>query len=136
MMLAVLNAFQWVMLPLLALFLAGGILAAARGGLGRRAGLTWAVVWLGAAVAVIWPDVTQWLANRLGITRGADLIFYCAVLVMLIGFWMVYLRLRRMREDITRLVRHLALREANRESPSGGHEDAARAGADSPREPE
>lgn len=120
MTLATLNAFQWVMLPVLALFLVGGIVAAARGGLNRRAGVMWGVVWLAAVVAVLRPGVTQWLANRLGITRGADLIFYCAVLVMLIGFWMVYLRLRRVREDITRLVRHLALQEADRDSSVGG----------------
>ncbi|MEK7731822.1 MAG: DUF2304 family protein, partial [Planctomycetota bacterium] len=49
--------------------------------------------------------------------RGADLVLYCAVIVMLIGFFMVYARLRRLRRDLTLLSRHLAIRDAAPTSP-------------------
>ncbi len=78
----------------------------------RREGLMWALVWLAAAVAIIWPGVTRIVANALGIGRGADLVLYCAVVVMMVGFLMVYVRLRRIRRELTLLVRHLAIRDA------------------------
>lgn len=52
----------------------------------------------------------------MGIGRGADLVFYCAVLAIMVRFWMVYIRLRRLRQEITLLVRHLAVREAQKDA--------------------
>ena len=49
------------------------------------------------------------MAQPLGIARGADLVFYCAILAMFIGFFMVYVRLRRLETTLTKLTRHLAL---------------------------
>jgi len=37
---------------------------------------------------------------------------------MLVGFFMVYARLRRLRRDLTLLTRHLAIREAAPTSPT------------------
>jgi small membrane protein len=48
----------------------------------------------------------------LGIGRGADLVFYCGILAMLVGFLLFYIRYRRVEEEITLLVRHIALLEA------------------------
>jgi hypothetical protein len=82
-----------------------------RGWATRREGVVWAVVWLTAGVAIAWPKVTAVVAHVLGIGRGADLVLYCAVVVMLIGFLTVYARLRRIQHDLTILVRHLAIRD-------------------------
>jgi len=62
-----------------------------------------------------WLNVKQAGAHALGIGRGADLVFYCAVVIMMIGFWMVYVRLRGLRREMTMLVRHLAILEARKE---------------------
>lgn len=75
----------------------------------------WSLVWLAAAVAIVRYDWTMVIAARLGIGRGADLLLYCSVGVMLVGFMMVYVRLRRIRRDITLIVRHLALTKAQTE---------------------
>lgn len=72
----------------------------------------WCLVWLTGATAIIRYDFTMILARKLGIGRGADLLLYCAVGVMMVGFMMVYIRLRRIRREITLIVRHLALKEA------------------------
>ena len=66
-----------------------------------------------AGVAIAWPELTTWAARSLGIRRGADLVLYCAVVVMMVGFLMVYSRLRQVRRDLTLVVRHLALLEAD-----------------------
>jgi hypothetical protein len=106
------SGFQEIALPALALLAALSLHGAWRGRSGRRAAALWLVVWSGAAVAIAWPDLTQRVARALGIQRGADLVFYCAVLAMLGGFFVVSLRLRQLSRETTLLVRHLALREA------------------------
>lgn len=107
-----LSVFQQIAVPLLALLFLGTIVAVAKGWATRREGLVSTVVWLGAAGAILWPSAASRAAQAVGIGRGADLVFYCAVLAMMIGFWMVYIRLRRLRREITLLVRHVALHEA------------------------
>jgi len=72
----------------------------------------WLVTWIGASLALLDPDRITAIANVFGINRGADLLIYCTALGGLIGFFMLYIRLRQMRNEITLLVRELALRNA------------------------
>jgi len=83
----------------------------------RREGIGWSLVWFCAAVAIIKPELTDTVARALGIGRGADIVMYCSVVTMMVGFMVVYVRLRRLQRELTLVVRHLALREAN--SPAG-----------------
>lgn len=106
------SLFQVFALSVVGCLFVASIIAMWRGWGTLRESLTWALVWLAAAVAIIWPGVTKMIANALGIGRGADLVLYCAVVVMMVGFLMVYVRLRRIRRELTLLVRHLAIRDA------------------------
>ncbi len=106
------NLFQILALAVVAGLLALSLAAMARGWATRKEGLLWAFVWLCAGAAIARPDLTTLFAQALGIRRGADLVLYCAVIVMLVGFFMVYARLRRLRRDLTLLSRHLAIRDA------------------------
>ena len=110
-----LTAFQLVLLSALSLFLLTGIVSVVRGWLRRREGLVWIAICLAGGAAVVWPDGTSIVAKVLGIGRGADLLIYCTTLIMMAGFWATYTRLQRMRQEMTQLVRHLALLEAERE---------------------
>ena len=107
-----LNSFQILLLIVLALLLAGSVAAMLRGWATRREGTVWAMLCLTAAVATLWPKLTGRVADVLGIGRGADLVFYCAVVVMMIGFWATYMRLRFLRRELTLLVRHIAILQA------------------------
>jgi hypothetical protein len=50
-----------------------------------------------------------------------------------VGFWMVYIRLRQLRREITLLVRHLALLVAQGQMPKAGDKpEHANRGADAP----
>lgn len=106
------NLFQVIALLVVALFLIVTLAAMFRGWATRREGLLWTLVWLATGVAIAWPDVTKKVANALGIGRGADLVLYSAVVVMLVGFLMVYVRLRRIQRELTLIVRHIAIRDA------------------------
>ncbi|UCC31455.1 MAG: DUF2304 domain-containing protein [Phycisphaerales bacterium] len=106
------NLFQTLALIAIAALFVLTLVAAVRGWATRRDALLWALLWLVAGVAIMWPGVTKVIANALGIGRGADLVLYCAVVVMMLGFLMVYVRLRRIRREMTLLVRELAMRDA------------------------
>ncbi len=106
------NAFQILALGILLCLFIVTILAIARGIVSRRDGILWALLWLAAGIAMAFPELTVAAARRLGIGRGADLILYCAVVVMMTGFLMVYSRLRRLQREVTLLARHIAITEA------------------------
>jgi len=111
-----LTLFQQTLLAVVGLLLLGSVAALIRGWATRRESLIWAGICLAAGAAVLWPGTTSRIARTVGIGRGADLVFYCAVIVMMIGFWMVYIRLRRVRREITLLVRHQAMLDAERQA--------------------
>ena len=107
------NSFQIIAIALLSLLVAICVLAMRRGRFSRKECFLWCSLWGAAGTATLWPDLTSHIANMAGIGRGADLVSYCGIVVMLVGFWLVYLHLRRMRMEITILVRELALLEAD-----------------------
>jgi len=83
----------------------------------RRAGSRpalagWSMLWLVGLVASFWPQSTTTVANVLGIRRGTDLLLYCTTLLALGGLFMLYVKLRRVRRDLTVLTRHLAVLDA------------------------
>ncbi len=63
-------------------------------------------------VLVLMPDYTIWLAKKLGVGRGADLIFYLSILT----FWYIllhlYIRIRKLEQALTEIVRRQALEKA------------------------
>ncbi len=82
--------------------------------------ILWLIVWCGAGAALLNPDNTTIVARALGIERGADLVFYSAVMFGLIGFFLVYQRLRKIDRQMTLLVRKVAIQNA--EQPKADHD--------------
>ena len=76
------------------------------------------LVWCGAAAAIARPDYTSQLAVAVGIGRGADLVFYMAILAGASVSFYFYQRTRQLENLITELIRREALRNA--EFGSGG----------------
>ena len=71
--------------------------------------LWWLLLWL-VILLVFWrPDSTGYLALALGITRGADLMIYISVLVIFYLLFKIFVRLNKIEDAITRLVRQRAL---------------------------
>jgi hypothetical protein len=71
----------------------------------------WLVLWL-AVLVVFWvPDSTGYLALTLGITRGADLMIYLSVLVIFYLLFKIFVRMNKIDESITKLVRQRTLGE-------------------------
>ncbi|HKU44962.1 MAG TPA: DUF2304 domain-containing protein [Polyangiales bacterium] len=110
------NVFQGLVLMLFSLLTALTLSAAVRGMTRKRIAVMWLSIWTVGAVATIWPRSTVLVARWLGIGRGADLLLYSSVLLMLVGFFYVYARFRRLDRQITVLVRRLAIEDAERQA--------------------
>ena len=126
------TAFQLVVAPLATLLCLRSVVGLLKGARPRWAAVLRAVIWLGAAVAVTWPDATTTVANMLGIGRGADLVIYLVAIAFVAGFFFLYHRYRRVEASVTALTRYLALRDAEAPQPSfevDGGPQAPEAGA-------
>jgi len=81
-----------------------------------------------ALLAIVFPEALTWVANLLGIRRGADLLLYLSILAAML-FAIASLR-SRARQDarVTELARAVALMEARlteeRERGEGGRREA------------
>jgi len=64
-----------------------------------------------ALVFILFPDITSKIAHKLGVGRGADLVFYLSIII----FWFViiklYVRIRKLEKIVTDVVRRDALGE-------------------------
>ena len=89
------NTFQIIGLVLVGMLIALSAWGIVRGRTTRGAGVVWILLWVATGVALAQPGVTQVVAGLLGIGRGADLVFYVAILGALVGFFAAYLRMRR-----------------------------------------
>jgi hypothetical protein len=117
------NVFQGLVLMLFSMLAALTLSAAVRGMTRKRIAVMWLSIWTLGALAIIWPRSTMLVARWLGIGRGADLLLYSSVLLMLVGFFYVYARFRRLDRQITLLVRRLAIENAEREAQPSGSRD-------------
>ncbi len=61
-------------------------------------------------VLVIFPEATNWIAAKVGVGRGTDLLFYLMVLVVYACALIALAKFRRLERQITELTRQVALR--------------------------
>jgi small membrane protein len=67
-----------------------------------------------AVVFVLFPDLTTKIANRLGVGRGADLIFYTSIIIFWFVILKLYARIRRLEQIVTGVVRKDALENSEK----------------------
>jgi hypothetical protein len=73
----------------------------------------WILFWL-LVIALVWqPNLTDTLARFLQVTRGADAVFYLSLVGIFYLLFRAFIRMERMEQEITALVRELALRSKN-----------------------
>lgn len=104
--------FQIFLIIVLSSALIAVVVCLAKGLVGRIAAAGTVVVLLVGIAFSIEPNWTTSIAHVLGIRRGTDLLLYLLVLAVLYGFLVMYLKLRRVRRELTLLVRQIAIREA------------------------
>lgn len=79
--------------------------------------LFWGILWFAVGVVVLYPSLADRLAAALGLqtATGIDLVTYLAVALIFFLVFLLYVRLDKIEHNLTKLTRHLALREDNKE---------------------
>ncbi len=80
------------------------------GVLGKSGLLFWLLFWFAALIAVLYPGSTQFLAAYLGIGRGADLVFYSAIIALFYLMFRLHIKIEGIQRDVTKIVRQEALK--------------------------
>jgi hypothetical protein len=98
------------------------VFAIARAGMRLHSHLTgwggflgWACFWTAVACLVLTPNVTQWFAKLLGVGRGADAVFYLAIVALFYLNFRIESKYRRLQQELTKLVRKLAIDRADQQ---------------------
>ena len=77
----------------------------------------WALLWIAVGVVALIPDITNRLADLLGIGRGADVVVYSAIVIIVALLFRMSVRIEQLDRAITKVTRELALR---RDAPHDG----------------
>jgi len=67
-----------------------------------------------AIIFIIFPETTNSLAHKLGVGRGADLVFYTSIIIFWFVILKLYARIRKLEQIITQIVRKDAIEEADK----------------------
>jgi hypothetical protein len=127
------TAFQIILISTLAALGAFAVIGGLKRSVGRPAAAIILIIAIAGILAAVDPDRTTRFARTIGINRGTDLIVYLVTIVVFQGFVIFYLRLRKVRRELTLLVRHLAILEASsRNDPGPIRKNAPEAQASDP----
>ena len=75
------------------------------------------VIIIGGIVLVIWPELSQLLASRLGVGRGADMVLYLGLVGLIFVSILQFSKIRELEDRITRLARKIALDKSQMSEP-------------------
>jgi hypothetical protein len=69
-----------------------------------------------AVVFILFPDITNQLAARLGVGRGADLVFYTSIIIFWFVILKLYARIRKLEQIMTKIIRDKSIHDAEKKS--------------------
>ena len=114
-------SFQIILIIALSLIALGAVVTLIRGVMPKLSLAVLLAALLACAAAIWRPDATTLIARSLGLDTSTHLLLYCTIFVMMAGFFLFYVRLRQLRQELTVMVRHVAMLEAvERPGTSGG----------------
>lgn len=79
------------------------------GSLTLGAFLFWVGIWVTAGLAVIDPGFTSYIAIKIGIQRGTDVIIYLSLALLFYLTFRTNIFIENLKEEITKLTREIAL---------------------------
>ena len=70
--------------------------------------LFWIIFWVAVGAVVALPQITSFLAERLGVGRGADLVVYGSLIFVFYMIFRIFSRQNKIEKDISKLVEEIA----------------------------
>src|SRR5262245_19932907 len=80
------------------------------GAIGWSGSIIWSILWMGIGAFTWWPKVSDFIAHKVGIGRGADALVYVSVVALFYAVFRLYIKMEHIEHEITSLVRNLALK--------------------------
>ena len=74
----------------------------------------WALVWIALAVIVFFPKLVIFIANLVGIERARDLPIYVSIILLFYLLFKIGIKIEKVEQEITNLVKNLALKKAKK----------------------
>ncbi len=71
--------------------------------------ILWTIFWFLVSFLVLFPDITSYAANVVGVGRGVDLVIYLAILILFYLMFRALSKLDKVEKDVTKVVRKVAL---------------------------
>ncbi len=71
--------------------------------------LVWSLLWLSAEAIVLFPDLSSYIADIVGIGRGADVVLYIAIILLFLMMLKLYIKVEKVSRDITLAIRAQAI---------------------------
>ncbi len=105
-----------ILITILALVALFGVARRFKTGAVSKGGLIiWILLWV-AAGALVWvPQVTNKLAGFLGVGRGADAVFYIAIVLLFYLLFRVHGRIEQLEHQLNELVKKIALKDIDKD---------------------
>lgn len=79
--------------------------------IGFREFLFWVIFWLAVGAVILMPKATIFLANYLGVGRGADLVVYASLIFVFYMIFRIFSRQNKIEKDISKIVEEVAKRK-------------------------
>ncbi|MFA5029985.1 MAG: DUF2304 family protein [Patescibacteria group bacterium] len=77
--------------------------------------IIWLFIWGIAALVVVLPYVSTFIAKVLGVGRGVDALIYISIIILFYGLFRIYVKLEFIEHELTLLVRKKALEDGKKE---------------------
>ena len=71
----------------------------------------WTGFWLVVGVIILLPDTTSYLAEIVGVGRGADLIVYLSIVLIFYIIFQMTIKVEKIERNITKVVRTVAMKD-------------------------
>lgn len=81
--------------------------------IGKIEFISWWVVWAGTIIIVIFPDLLKTFTSTFLITRVFDFMVIGGFILVITLAYQAYIKVRRLEQKISKLIRTQALKEAN-----------------------
>lgn len=77
--------------------------------------IAWSLVWIGASIVILLPNVTTRVAQFFGVGRGVDFVLYGSVATLFLLIFKLFIQHEKLERKLTDMVRHDALRSLKQE---------------------
>ncbi|MFC1612292.1 DUF2304 domain-containing protein [Patescibacteria group bacterium] len=70
--------------------------------------LLWFIFWIAVGAVIALPQITSFLAEKLGVGRGADLVVYGSLIFVFYMIFRLFVRQQKMEREISKVVEEIA----------------------------